>query len=413
MAAIASDIDRPTAEELLKRAEALVPVLRARASEAEALRRLPAETMADLHESGLFLLAAPKSMGGYGYGFNEFANVTRILAQGCPSTAWVYSFMVLHFVSMILELPEEAQQEVHGGQPFVASANSSGFQANGSGTAVQTEHGWIVNGKFPFSSGVMNSDWIFLTTLEQHKDADPTPLMVIVPVAELEIEDMWYFNGLKATGSNNVVAKDLLVPYHRRAAMPKLGDELKRSPSIARQRHDFDDCPLAGFSALRMFDALLCAVSLGAAEFALEDFRARVNTRILAFGGKRQIEQPEAWARYSEAHVTVEAARLLWDRSVQVVVDLLAAGEPTGSLEQNAGLRIRGVKIGLLCRDAVATMMDGAGSSVHHADNPLGRAQRDINVSKGHSYCHWDDGATQAGYVLLGLRENVHFLVQL
>ena len=26
---------------------------------------------------------------------------------------------------------------------------------------------------------------------------------------------------------NNVVAKDLLVPYHRRASMPKLADELK------------------------------------------------------------------------------------------------------------------------------------------------------------------------------------------
>ena len=44
----------PRFEELLARAEALVPTLRERAPRAEQLRRLPDETIADLHASGLF-----------------------------------------------------------------------------------------------------------------------------------------------------------------------------------------------------------------------------------------------------------------------------------------------------------------------------------------------------------------------
>lgn len=92
--------ERPTAEELIARAEALVPVLRERAREAEQLRRIPDATMADLEAVGLFYVVSPRSEGGYGYGIRELGTITRTLAQGCASTAWVYSFLVVHNVSL-------------------------------------------------------------------------------------------------------------------------------------------------------------------------------------------------------------------------------------------------------------------------------------------------------------------------
>src|SRR4029077_8446033 len=54
----------PRFEELLARAEALVPVLRERAPRAARLRRLPDETIADLHSSGLFRMLQPARVGG-------------------------------------------------------------------------------------------------------------------------------------------------------------------------------------------------------------------------------------------------------------------------------------------------------------------------------------------------------------
>ena len=53
----------PHYEELLARAEALIPVLRERAARAEELRRLPDETIEDLHKSGLFRVLQPKRVG--------------------------------------------------------------------------------------------------------------------------------------------------------------------------------------------------------------------------------------------------------------------------------------------------------------------------------------------------------------
>ena len=54
----------PRLVELLARAEALIPVLRERAPRAEELRRLPDETIADLHASGLFRMLQPVRVGG-------------------------------------------------------------------------------------------------------------------------------------------------------------------------------------------------------------------------------------------------------------------------------------------------------------------------------------------------------------
>jgi 3-hydroxy-9,10-secoandrosta-1,3,5(10)-triene-9,17-dione monooxygenase len=313
---------------------------------------------------------------------------------------------VIHYVQMILQLTPEAQDEIHGGQPFATSANSSGFQAMGSGTATPVAGGWRVSGRFPFASGAMNSDWVFLTTMEQTDDG-PKPLMAIVPMTDLAVEDVWHVQGLCGTGSNTLVADDIFVPAHRRANIGPTPEER----AALDARYPFADAPLANFSPLRTFDVILPSVPLGAAEGALAVFRERVRTREVAFHSGSQREHPEAWARYGDAHVTVQAARLLWDESVRVCAELARTGSRTGTHEQNAELRLRTSKVGLLSRDAVGVMIDGSGSSIHHLDHPLQRFQRDINVAKNHSYTHWDESATTAGSVLLGLDLPVHYLI--
>ena len=53
-----------TPADAIARAKELAPGFRERVPQAEQLRRLPDETVRELHESGLFLLLAPRSMGG-------------------------------------------------------------------------------------------------------------------------------------------------------------------------------------------------------------------------------------------------------------------------------------------------------------------------------------------------------------
>src|ERR1700738_2123300 len=79
----------PHFEELLARAEALIPVLRERAPRAEQLRRLPDETIADLHSSGLFRMLQPARVGGSELPYRALFELTAVIGQGCGSTSWV------------------------------------------------------------------------------------------------------------------------------------------------------------------------------------------------------------------------------------------------------------------------------------------------------------------------------------
>src|ERR1700719_5378904 len=79
----------PRSDELLARAEALIPVLRDRAPRAEQLRRLPDETIADLHSSGLFRILQPTRVGGSELPYRALFELTAVIGQGCGSTAWV------------------------------------------------------------------------------------------------------------------------------------------------------------------------------------------------------------------------------------------------------------------------------------------------------------------------------------
>ena len=79
----------PTAKALTERARDLIPILKARAVEAETLRRIPDETIADLRDAGLHCYFTPKRYGGWEMDWPVQYEIGRHLAQGCGSTAWI------------------------------------------------------------------------------------------------------------------------------------------------------------------------------------------------------------------------------------------------------------------------------------------------------------------------------------
>ena len=86
-------IDGP---EFVRRCQALVPGLQARATEAEELRRLPDATLREVRDAGLFEAFVPTSLGGRGLGLEALAQGTRVMAHGCPASAWTLSFLMMH-----------------------------------------------------------------------------------------------------------------------------------------------------------------------------------------------------------------------------------------------------------------------------------------------------------------------------
>ena len=101
----------PTPAELLARARAMIPSLKARAAQAEADRRVPTETIAEMQAAGFFRILQPKRWGGYEMDPQAFFDVQMALAEGCMSTGWVYGVVGGHPYELAL-FPDAAQHEV-------------------------------------------------------------------------------------------------------------------------------------------------------------------------------------------------------------------------------------------------------------------------------------------------------------
>src|SRR5262245_37558762 len=80
-----------TPAELVERARALRPHLRARQQETEDLTWYPESTHEDFRKAGFYRILEPRTYGGYGYDLWTFSQVIIEIARGCPSTAWCYA----------------------------------------------------------------------------------------------------------------------------------------------------------------------------------------------------------------------------------------------------------------------------------------------------------------------------------
>ena len=94
-----------------------------RAARAEELRRLPEETEADFHASGLFRMVQPARVGGAELDYRLLLDSAAEVAKACASSAWNLANLASHHWMLAL-FPAPAQDEIWGESPdhLIASA---------------------------------------------------------------------------------------------------------------------------------------------------------------------------------------------------------------------------------------------------------------------------------------------------
>ena len=195
---------------MLDRARALVPRLADRAPAAAAARRLPAETIAEYHATGILRILQPRRFGGRQGRFSLFSRIVEELTYGCASSAWVYAVLAEH-QWIIAQYPEEAQVDVWGDDPEAVASSSLAPRA----AARRVAEGWRLSGRYPFSSGCDYAQWAILGAFLGEM-GDPRHIAyLLAPLAEVEIVDDWQVLGLAGTGSKSLVLHDVFIPEHR------------------------------------------------------------------------------------------------------------------------------------------------------------------------------------------------------
>ena len=374
-------------DELRCRTEALVPVLRERAAEAEARRRLPVETVHDLVQTGLIRATLPRRLGGTEIDYRTMMELVAIIAHGCGSTAWV----ACNFLSCTFKLarwPREAQDEVWNNSLDALLTGTLVFPA---GRAKRGGGGYVLSGRWPFGSGINHADWHFFGATEE----DGTLSMFLVPKSDYTIIDTWRAAGLRGTGSHHVTVDDMFVPDHRRLRVEDTRDG--NSPGNAVNTGAVYRRPL--FS---MFFSWVGASVLGIAEAAVENYAAVTRSRLANYSGQRVADYGTVQVNLAEAMSSVEAARRLFLQNCDDAMAIAKAGDlPT--LEQRARYRAEGAFASTLCCRAVDLVFTASGGGGLYDDNPLSRSFRDIHAGRAHITQNWEPNATTLGRVALGL----------
>lgn len=381
----------PTRDELLARAEALVPMLQERAAQCESARALPAETVHAFEEAGFYRILQPRAYGGYEMCPTVMYDVAMILARGCPSSAWCMSLVSIHNWEMALFDPRAAE-DVWGESPNARISSSyAPF-----GEVTRTDGGYTVSGRWTWSSGCDHCQWVFLGGRITGEDGAPAEMCVfLLPREDYEIEDTWFVSGLQGTGSNDVVVDGAFVPEHR--AQSFVDSYLGHDPGLKTftaptYKHPF---------GVALAFSLSC-VTLGIAKGALETYREQMQTKTGAYDGARAFDDPFVRQRFAEADAQIRGA----DQRMREVFRRYEREYIKPGLPIPRDARVSGKwdaqHVARASAEAVALLFRASGGNAIRLDNPMQRYFRDVHAACNHAFLNSDKGGGNAGGVLLG-----------
>ena len=282
----------PTSAELIARAKAMIPTLKARARACVANRDVSVETIAEMQEAGFFRILQPKRYGGYEMHPNVFFEVQKALAEGCMSTGWMYGVLGCHPYEMAL-FHDEAQQEVWGDDP--AMLVSSTYQPVGKVTHV--EGGFRLSGHWGFSTGSVHCGWVLLGAFCPPKD-DGTPAEMrtfLLPRSDYTIgKDAWHTFGLQGTGSHDIIVDDVFVPEYR--THRSIDGFLCQNPG-----QDVNTGPLYRLPWAQVFVRSVSTAAFGGAQAAINAAMQIMQDRVSTNTGKASKQDPILHAAIARA----------------------------------------------------------------------------------------------------------------
>ncbi|MGH7075308.1 MAG: acyl-CoA dehydrogenase family protein [Stellaceae bacterium] len=372
-------------DEALARARRLIPTLRQRAAEGEALRRVPDATIDDLIASGLLRLCQPARFGGAELGWDVLCETSIELGQGDGAQAWVANVYGEHPMFVAL-FPDAAQHEVWDDDPDALICASIIPQGN---RATAADGGYRLSGRWSFTSGVHHAHWIILGELVGGDPAESR--LFLVPRSQFRIDDDWHTIGMVGTGSASVILDEVLVPAHRTLTQADINEGT--APGARINTAPMYRMPLMGFAQLA-----LAAVPVGVAIGMVEDFTRFIGAR--TGSGKPPAGAELLMERLSEAAAETRAAALLLLDSARTNAALLAAGKTLGEADAARSMRDGGYAV-TMARRAATRLFEVTGGRGLNLSTPLQRAFRDVIGAAAHGSLGWPRSAmTYAQFVL-------------
>ena len=367
------------AEKILSNIQALRPFLQARGSEIEELRRIPDDILDAIRQTGAFRMMTPRSWGGAEMNPMQLNEALEELAMGNAAAAWCV--MIQTDSGQYSGLLDQSVARQIYSDPDMTTSNV----IRAAGRAQKVDGGYLVNGRWPFASGCLHTDWFaggchIFDGVRVVLDEQGQPLhkMIIARREDFIIHDTWYTTGLRGTGSNDIEAKNLFIPEERMFGFDK-------------QSHE---------GALYLWPSILCAkmpgVVLGIARSAIEAATESMRSK--------KVKSEFVALAIADAQTLYASARAYVHQSLEVAWKRLETGNLPNEQER-VGVFLARANAFQASRAAVQLVFDAVGGpAVYGKKTPLERHLRDLTTACQHTFGQ-RKAQIAAGELMLGSLE--------
>ncbi len=369
--AVSSDDAFPgslSAAQILANAHAMAPAIAARSEEIEALRRLPADLVADLRAAGFFRMGRSRAKGGPQMTLPQHLEVIEALAHADPSVAWCVkigtdSGLLAEF------LPPTASARLLPRPDMI----TAGQFTTAHGKLERVEGGYLLTGRFPFGSGVTHADVVMSGGALFENGAPviapggiPEGRLVFCRADEIVVEDTWHTHGLRGSGSCHYRAEGLFIPEDQAVRIDEALFQ-GRAPLYS-----------SGFNWV----TTMAAVPLGTARRALDEAKALIQVRKAGVPQRPMAETVQAREAIAKAETAYGAARAFLFRSAEDFWTELEGGAP--AVETKGRLALANVNAFRMAAEATRQLFDLIGANVIFRGSVLERLARDALTLNQH-----------------------------
>ena len=372
------------ADPLVAKAEALAPLIREHADQAERERHLPAEVATAFAQAGLYRIAATPDIHGADASPMTQIRVIEAASRADGSAGWNLMIGIETFGLIGPGFKDRCPELIADPMTIMASSTAAVGEARRHGD------GWRVAGQWQFVSGIHNAA-LFGATVRLLEEDGETPAAegnryAVVPAGEFEILDTWHVAGLRGSGSHDVALHDVFVPAERIIA--PIGGNAATTPQLR--------LPLGNRLAYNK-----AAVALGIARAGIDAFVKLATSKQPRFTTRTLRDRPFAQRAVAQAEARLLGARAaLMELAEQSWQTVLAGDEVAPRLQALFHIVASDAARGAV--EVVEALCEAAGTTANRIGQPLERIARDVRVVRQHATVapHLME---DAGRTLLGL----------
>jgi 3-hydroxy-9,10-secoandrosta-1,3,5(10)-triene-9,17-dione monooxygenase len=363
----------PDPATLVARARNMIPALKARAAKAEAERKIPAETIAEMQAAGFFDVLKARRWGGFEMDPQVFFDIQMALAEGCMSTAWVYGVVGVHpFQLSLFDL--KAQEDVWGKDTSVLI--SSSYQPVGK--VERVDGGYMLSGQWGFSSGCDHCSWVFLGAMIPPAEAGGPPDMrtFLLPRSDYKIVDKWHTFGLRATGSQDIVVERVFVPEHR--THRAFDGFMCKNPG-----QKVNDGAIFKLPWAQVFVRAVSTASIGAAQGALNAYLDIAAKRVSTNTGKATRADPFAQMTAAQVQTEIFEMRNTINHNFTVMMAAVRDGKEI-PMSDRMLYRYQSSCVSTRCAEMADKLLGLLGGRAIYSDSPVVRPWLDLHAGRAH-----------------------------